>query len=387
MTPLLQPIHKLRRYMRLSQQAKEERRRDLRGLPAEDPGIAAAVSAALDWIGRAQDNSSTRDGGVSRCFSLNEGWAPSYPETTGYIIPTVMAMGERERARRMLDFLVHIQMPEGAFQGGVIGATPLRPTTFNTGQILLGLAAGAREFGAPYEQAMHRAARWLMETQDPDGAWRKNHSPFASQHARTYETHVAWGLFEAARIAPHERYGETGLANVRWALGLQQPNGWFRDCCLMDADSMRPLTHTIGYALRGVLEAYRLSEDKLFLAAAIRTADGLVSALHDDGFLPGRLDARWNGLVDSCCLTGSVQIARCWLMLHQVTGREDYLRAGKLANRFVRRTIQRDGPDGVRGGIKGSFPVSGDYSPYEYLNWAAKFFLDSCLLEQELTRD
>jgi hypothetical protein len=75
----------------------------------------------------------------------------------------------RRRAKRMLDFLVSIQFPNGGFQGGVIGATPIVPVTFNTGQILLGLASGVREFGG-YRQAICRA-------QVPDavrGTWRKN---------------------------------------------------------------------------------------------------------------------------------------------------------------------------------------------------------------------
>ena len=42
------------------------------------------------------------------------------------------------RARRMLDWCVAIQYPEGGFQGGKIDATPKVPVTFNTGQILLG---------------------------------------------------------------------------------------------------------------------------------------------------------------------------------------------------------------------------------------------------------
>jgi hypothetical protein len=39
------------------------------------------------------------------------------------------------------------------------------------------------------------------------------------------------------------------------------------------------------------------------------------------------------------------------------------------------------GPPDVRGGVKGSFPVDGAYGPYEYLNWACKFFVDANLLE------
>lgn len=393
MTGLLQPLRDLRHYMRLSPLAKEERRRDARGLPATDPGNDACIDAALDWIGRAQDNTTTHDGGVARHFGLNEGpgggWGPSYPETTGYIIPTILEFAHRrkdpkllDRARRMLDFLVKIQLPDGAFQGGVIGATPVRATTFNTGQILMGLAAGAQEFGEPYMASMHRAAQWLVDTQDPDGAWRKHGSPFTAAGVKTYETHVAWGLLEAARLAPQQRYGEAGLANVRWALKAQQANGWFSDCCLIDPS--RPLTHTLGYVLRGVVEAYRFSNDAMFLEAAERTATGLLGPLEADGFLAGRLDSSWKPAVDWACLTGTVQIAHCWLRLHQITGKPEYLKAGKAGNQYVRRTVRMEGPDGIRGGVKGSFPVGGEYLIYEYPNWAAKFFLDSCLLEKDL---
>jgi hypothetical protein len=384
---VLQPLRDFRRYLRLSPLAKAERRHDLRGLSAPDPGIEACVGATLGWLERAQDNSTTHDGGVARHFSLNNGWGPSYPETTGYIIPTLLEFAGRrnddslrQRARRMLDFLVRIQLPDGAFQGGVIGATLIKPTTFNTGQILLGLAAGAKEFGRPYLDATRRAARWLVDTQDPDGAWRKHASSFTEPGEKTYETHVAWGLFEAARLSPDERYGEAGLANVRWALQAQESNGWFRNCCLSDA--ARPLTHTIGYALRGIIEAYRFSHEKVFLDAAQRTAVALMSTLRPDGSVPGRLDHDWQPAADWCCLTGNAQIAHCWLLLYEITTDPPYLRAGQAANRYVRQTIHLDGPDGVRGGVKGPFPIWGGYLTWEFPNWAAKFFLDSSLLEQ-----
>ncbi len=388
LTYVLGPIRAARHYLTLSPLAREQRRRDRRGLPDADPGIGVCIDACLGWLGRAQDNSPTKDGGVARDFGLNTGWAASYPETTGYIVPTMLEFASRRkddalrgRTRRMLDFLAAIQLPEGAFQGGVIGAKPVKATTFNTGQILLGLAAGAREFGRPYEQAMHRAAQWLVETQSPDGAWRKHGSAFTAAGEKTYETHVAWGLFEAARLAPSEKYGEAGLANVRWALGAQIPNGWFENCDLNNPE--RPLTHTLGYVLRGVLEAHRFSRDACFLDAAQRTAHGLLGALRADGGLPGRLNRDWQPAADWCCLTGNVQIAHCWLILFQLTGDPEYLRAGRIANQYVRRTIRLDGPDGIRGGIKGSFPIWGEYLTYEYPNWAAKFFLDSQLLEQD----
>jgi hypothetical protein len=284
----------------------------------------------------------------------------------------------RTRARQMLDWLVSIQFDNGAYPGGTILQSPRVPVTFNTGQVLLGLAAGAREW-PEYLQPMCRAADWLCETQHPDGAWRSDPSPFARHDDKAYDTHVAWGLFEAARASENPRYGAAGLANVRWALSLQSANGWFDRCCL--DDPARPLTHTIGYALRGVIEAYRYDPDSAILDAAIRCADGITSALQADGLIPGRLDHEWKGDRSWCCLTGNAQIAHSWLLLDRITGQQRYSQAADLALHFVRRTVRLDGPDGLRGGVRGSFPVNGGYCWWEFPNWAAKFLIDASLLQ------
>ena len=379
----------VRSHLKLPAAARAERRRDLREGLFADPGGAAAVTAALAWLGEAQDRSASADGGVARHFSLVDGWSTSYPETTGYIVPTMFACADHlrdaaleARGRRMLDWLVAIQQPDGGFQGGVIGATPVRSVTFNTGQILLGLAAGVARYGDAYRPAMRRAAEWLVVRQDPDGCWRKGATPFAEAGEKAYETHVAWGLFEAARQDPDRGYGEAGLRQVRWALAQQRSNGWFDKNCLTDV--AHPLTHTIGYVLRGVLEAHRWAGDADLLDAARRTADGALSALRPDGFLPGRLDASWRAAADFACLTGTVQIAHCWLLLYQHTGEARYREAAARAIAYVRRTIRVAGPASLRGGVKGSFPVSGEYGRYELLNWAAKFFVDAQLLADDV---
>ena len=230
---------------------------------------------------------------------------------------------------------------------------------------------------------MRGAADWLVATQDEDGAWRKNPTPFAKEGEKAYETHVAWGLLEAARVDPSRGYAESALRNIRWALTKQADNGWFRDCCLNDAS--RPLTHTIGYALRGVIEGYRFAKDESLLDAALLTAHGAMTALRANGFLPGRLNEDWSGVVTWACLTGSAQIAHCWLLLHQITGDAKFLDAARRTNAYVRARVRTEGTTEMRGGVKGSFPVDGEYGQFEYLSWACKFFIDANILEQELS--
>ncbi len=369
-------------YWSLPPGARAIRNADHRGLGSSDPGAARVIDESLSWLGRAQDGSSTADGGVARHYSLVKGWGASYPETTGYIVPTVLEHARLRddaellaRGRRMLDWLVAIQFPEGGFQGGMVNQTPRVPVTFNTGQILLGLVAGVRVFGDAYRDPMNRAADWLANSLDPDGCWRKHRTPFASPDDKAYETHVSWGLFEAARVDPGRGWGEAGLKQVRWAIQQQQPNGWMAKCCLSDAS--RPLTHTLGYALRGMVEAHRWSPQADILAATRLLADGLSRALAPDGRLPGRLSPDWSPAADYVCITGASQIAHSWLLLFEITGERSYLELGRRANAYVRRTIDVDGPPQTRGGVKGSFPVDGAYGRFEYLNWAAKFTIDS----------
>jgi hypothetical protein len=385
----LKSLKRLIEQWQLPAAAKKEVKADRRGLPETDPGAAAVVRANLEWLARAQDRSKSADGGVARDYSLVNGWATSYPETTGYIVPTVIEWARRsgdaaylKRAERMLDWLAAIQFPEGGIQGGKVDAQPRVPVTFNTGQVLIGFAAGVAQFGDRYRDPMNRAAAWLRDSLDPDGCWRRHPTPFAKAGEKSYETHVAWGLFEAERVEPGRGYGAAGLRQVAWALKNQLQNGWFADCCLnMPA---APLTHTLGYVLRGVLEAHRLKPSAELLSAAQRTADALGSALRKDGFLPGRFHADWRPAVDWVCLTGSVQLAACWIMLYREIGDTRYRDWALRANRYVRRTVRVQGPEDVRGGVKGSFPVDGSYGAHEYLNWAAKFCADAQMMEMDL---
>ena len=73
--------------------------------------------------------------------------------------------------------------------------------------------------------------------------------------------------------------------------------------------------------------------------------------------------------------------AACWLLLHADTGDDGYLESARAANRFVRRTLRLEGSAGLRGGVKGSFPVDGAYARYQLPNWAAKFMIDANRLE------
>ncbi len=387
--PYLQPALTWLEQQQMPPSAKAMRRRDLSGEERPDAGAEATMRAALDWLMVAQKHSATNDAGAARDYSHTTGWAASYPETSGYIVPTLLEQAERrgddalrDAGRRMLDWLVSIQFEEGGFQGGTIGQVPRLPVTFNTGQILMGLAAGTRVFGDAYAPAMRRAADWLAATQDEDGCWRAHRTPFATPDDKAYETHVSWGLLEAARTEENVVWSRAALRQVDWALTKQAANGWMAECCLSRPDA--PLTHTLGYALRGIVEAYTFSERPEYLDAAQKLGGALVGCLGEDGYLCGRFDAAWRDSADWVCLTGTAQIAHCWLMLSRIDDSRGYREAAARALAYLRRRIDTDGPEETRGAVAGSFPIHGDYVPYGYPNWAAKFYVDAQQLALDL---
>lgn len=370
---------------RLPPAARSELKRDRLGLPKDDPGARAAIDAGARWLMRAQDRSASADGGIARHFSLSSGWERSFPAATGHAIPTILATGTRldrrelhQRAFRAAGWLVTLQFESGAFPGGRIDATTRVPVTFDSGQALLGLASVAQVW-EEFEQPMQRTADWLVETQETDGSWRRFPSPLQVNGDKAYDTQVAWALLEAARVEPERGYAEAAARQVRWALNQVRDNGWIDLCCLHRPE--QPLTHTLGYALRGLLEFHRATHDTEVLRAAQKTADGALCLLGEDGFLPGRIRDDWSPAVEWACLTGTAQFAACWLMLHEVTRDTAYLDAAWRANRFVRRTLRLDPESEVDGGVKGSFPVDGQYGPFQYLSWACTSMIDANLME------
>lgn len=353
------------------------------------PDVRQALDAAADWLARAQD--ATGCGGVSAYYdAAKRQWAGAYPETTGYIIPTLFRYarlagrpGFRERAIRMAVWESEIQFPDGGVRAGTLGASPVAPTIFNTGQVLFGWLSAWQETGdARFRDSAVRAADWLLAAQDADGAWRRFASPFATHRLNTYNTRVAFALAEAGRVLDDPRYVDAASRNVDWSLTRMHPNGWFDDNDL--EDNARPLTHTIAYATRGILEVGLLAANKDFTDAAACTARAVAATQRRDGALPGRLDDSWNAAAGWSCLTGNAQMAIIWQRLAAEAGERALLPAAEAAIRFL-CSVQDPAAarEEVRGALAGSHPRRGDYMKHRYPNWAAKFFMDALMLSME----
>lgn len=346
------------------------------------------LRAAMDWLRAAQD--ATGVGGVSAYYDLARGeWVPAYPETTGYIVETffdyaarVGRNDDRDRAIRMADWLLGLQFGDGSFPIGPLWPHWERqPIVFDTGQILHGLVRALEETGnEAYREAGRQAGDWLARVQEPDGSWVR-YAYLTTPH--TYSSRVSWALLRLNQVCPTSSYREAGYRQLAWTAAQQQSDGWFQNAAF--SPDQDPLTHTIAYTIRGLLEGGLLLGDERLVGAARRAADALKDRQLCDGSLRGTYGSGWVSRVTWTCLTGNVQMAQIWLRLYELTADRSYFDAAVAANRFVMATQpRRTGLSWIDGGIAGSYPIQGDYQSFQIVNWAAKFFVDSLLLEEAL---
>ncbi len=351
----------------------------------EQQSHQAHLAATIDWLCRAQDvrGGQPDAGGVAAGWSFEDGWLPSYPETTGYIIETFLAAAEAlgrpelvSRAQRMIDWELSIQQQDGAFPGH-FGEAGSQPVIFNTGQIMHGMLAGYLQLGRKEcLEAAVKAGWWLLRQQDADGSWRKfEHNGVP----HVYNTRGTWALLATGLIANEHKLMQAARRNLDWALTQQTRSGWFATNAF--TSDKAPFTHTIAYAIRGFLESGVLLGEERYLSAALAAAQGMARAQRADGWLAGTYADNWEPRATYSCLTGVAQMSLNWTRLAQDGGAPELREHAQRAIEYVKRTQRLDDADNaVKGGIAGSSPIWGDYSRFEYPNWAAKFFADALMM-------
>lgn len=267
-------------------------------------------------------------------------------EVTGYLIPTLRDVGERDLARELALWEASVQAPDGSFAAPGVDV----PYTFDTAQVIRGFLSTIDDLPV-LEENLRRACDFVSSQIRSDGRvmtpsydmWKQEDGSTFTEYAHLY---VLPPLLEAGGKLGERRYvraAERGLAYYKSKRDLVD----FKP-------ELGTLSHIFGYMMEALVELGEddLAKKGLGQAAAIQTADGSIPAF------PG---VRW------ICSTGMAQLAVAWYKLGE--------RAP--ADAAVDRLLRLQNPSG---GFYGSYGRGGRYFPDREISWAAKYFLDALAL-------
>jgi uncharacterized protein YyaL (SSP411 family) len=353
-------------------------------LPSAKPRQATNNYApTLRWL---CDSIETHGGKGSAAFYSRlryplRGWAPPYPETTGYVIETLLDYYDLEGAEKLkklavscADWLCEVQRPDGSYPA--LYASNPKPSVFNTGQILFGLTR-AFEVTADekYFSAAVRSLNWLTGQLHADGCWTSG--AYVPGFSPSYYSRVIWAMRVANRVV--QNLTATNAADR--ALDFYEKrfleNGAVRDW------GFRPnqpaFTHTIAYTLRGFLETATLTQNQALMEKVRLSANVIAESFERKGQLAGSYDEHWRGDFSFVCVTGNCQLSVFFARLFEATGEVHYLKTAAAIFDATKIFQCRLPIEGWYGAIPGSKPFWGKYMPFRYPNWAAKFYLDAWL--------
>jgi len=348
------------------------------------------LSACIDWMLKAERD----EGGISLAFTLNRGWLEAYPETSGYIICTLIdyyKISSNEiylkKAIELGNWEIKIQLPEGAvrimFPGNFIS------DVFDTGMVILGYTSLFEETNdLRYKVAAEKAGDWLIQVQDRDGKW-SNFSYNGIPHV--YHSKVAWSLFKLFLISGNVKYKKAMDKNLEWIFTNKQKNNWFNFMSFSNKED--PYTHTIAYTLQGFIEIYKLGKKEnnrysYLFDTSKEICNLLISTFQLDvnrsgklDLLPGTLSSKWKKSANYTCITGNAQFAIIFLDIFELSGDKKYYLSAKNLIDSIKMTqklnLSENHP--LQGALAGSYPIWGGYHSNEYPNWASKFFADALI--------
>ena len=299
-------------------------------------GRLDSVDRAIQWIKR-----NTLAGGGIIVHSRQR---VCYPEVTGYYIPTLLSVGERQLANQYADHLCSIQQADGSF----LDPDGKAPFAFDTGQVIRGWVE-LLPTRPELEKPVRRACEWLMLSADPatgrllvpeGDAWSLSGRGSVSEGVHLY---ALWPLKRAGQLFQDQRYLDFVERSQRYYVGQVD---------LTNFEQSHMLTHLFCYIQEALFD---LGEHDL----ARKGMAHLARYQQDNGALPGYFDVPW------MCAPGQIQAAIVWYKLAQRARAE---RALAFAEQCMNPS----------GGFFGSYGVAADYFPAVELSWTTKFYLDAC---------
>lgn len=304
------------------------------------PDYIDIYKRAIKWV----KNNTIAGEGIINNTKLRK----SYPEVTGYFIPTLIQWGYKDLALSYAEWLCSIQKSNGAWYD----TDDTAPYIFDSAQILKGLCA-VHEYYTNKEElknAIIKGCEWILTNMTKEGRLRSDNEN-AWGDGRTFSelihTYCLSPLVLAGRLYDRPDFE----VEAKKILNYYTKN--YRDKIL----SFGLLSHFYAYVMEALLD---MGENDL----AKEAMDNIAGFQRESGAVPAYNDVEW------VCSTGLFQLSIVWYRLGDIErGNKAFEYACKLQNES--------------GGWYGSYPSEGDhnetntYFPDAEISWAVKYFLDA----------
>lgn len=299
------------------------------------PGV---YKKAVSWI---KNNSIEGEGVI-----CNTNLPKSYPEVTGYFIPTLLRWGYRERACSYAEWLCSIQKPEGSWYN----TEDTAPYIFDTAQILKGLLA-IRTIMPQVDPHILLGCEWIFAQMQENGRlMTPDTDDWGSDRNVCDEVihiYCLSPLYEAAEVFHRPEYRK----KTKRILDYYKQNYYEK---IMNFSL---LSHFYAYLMEALLDIGELEMVK----EAMRRIEVYQKS---NGAVPAYSHCDW------VCSTGLFQLSLVWFRLGDLDrGNRAFEYACKLQNES--------------GGWFGSY-LSEDnlsecntYIPTGEISWAVKYFMDA----------
>ena len=379
--------------------------------------INQCMDAAINWLAesglRHKTKGSQSFGSVHNGYNWRRRQYPFiYSEITGYAISSFLniytSLGDQkylQYSKDAADYLLQLQSAEkNKLRFGAVPHSVTLPNmeiteqywSFDNAMILQGLAD---LFIQTDQQNYYRGAvliaEWLTGTmQHSDGSFfsmydaQRNEicheGPFFDKDFGCLHAKCAIGLLKTAQITGNGIFGQAARKVADWVLSLQRDDGAFW------ANTRRKyiVTHAHCYAVEGLLYAHHILKDRRYLKACIRAADWLILRQYSDGALTildkaimprgiGRVEGIFSSLRSLKFSDETAQAARIWLILHSITGKNQYIEAADKALQYLSKVQCRESDDnnmvgGFYYNIDDTFSGRADENMY---TWCTQFSL------------
>ncbi|MEO1712199.1 MAG: hypothetical protein AAFU60_02575 [Bacteroidota bacterium] len=283
---------------------------------------------ALRWLLR---SCQANQGGGSSAFyarwrNWRKGWSDPYPETTGYLIPTLFAYQARfpalepaEAARSCYRWLLSLAQPTGAFTS--LYASSGQPSLFNTGQILLGLTAGYQDQPSPAaEVIINRSIDWCLKAiaDSPKNIPGLYFPGFLA----AYYIRAVWPLALAMQVMGRsEEWNQLHPISELLAERIQ-PDGALVEAGFKPGSAA--FLHTIAYTIRGWWELGCLWEDPKTQNRGLQILEHYWRRRNIAGRWAGAYLTPGKDQLQFTCLPGQAQIAILLQKIGKAKGIDGY---------------------------------------------------------------